>query len=225
LGDPVPVWGFHGAAEDLSASSRHPLYGGIDIADIKVVEPATRRHRRRFCHHPADRFPSDGELLIEAHRTDVRSRLLPSKKFAVEIPRFLVVGGEEFMPADAAEAETINGSCLASALPFEQGEYCHQRVGHDRKAADVQDILRWKMYRTAKPFDAVRNGVDVIDVDVSDPHGALAPVPRCFREFHHPAHRIVPRSKNRVRQTGHRRIASAPAHYLGIEGASQTNRP
>src|SRR5262249_54549254 len=123
------------------------------------------------------------------------------------------------MPADEAEAETINGSCLARTLPFEQGEYCHLRVGHDRKAADVQDILRWNMYRTAKLFDAVRNGIDVVHVDVSDPHRPLAPVPRGFLEFHHPAHRIVPRSKNRVRQTGHRRIASAPAHYLGVEGA------
>src|SRR6516225_11993634 len=105
------------------------------------------------------------------------------------------------MPADAAEAETINGPYLAGALPFEQSEYCHLGVGHDRKAADVQDILRRKMYRTAKPFDAVRYGVDVVDVDVSDPHRPLAPVTRCFREFHHPAHRIVARGKNRVRQT------------------------
>src|SRR5262245_7424954 len=123
------------------------------------------------------------------------------------------------MPADAADAETINVLYLASALRFEQGEYCHLRVGHDRKAADVQDVLRWKMDGTAKLFDALRNGVDVVDVDVSDPHRPLAPVSRRFREFHHPAHRIAKCSKNRVRQTGHRRIAGAPAHYLAIEGA------
>src|SRR5262249_3126264 len=119
LGDPVPFWDFHRTAEKLSAGSLHARDGGIDIADIEIVEPAWRRYRRRFCHHAADRFSSDGELLIGAHRADVRSRHVPSNKFAVEIPRFLGVGGDEFMPADAAEAETINGSRLAGALPFE----------------------------------------------------------------------------------------------------------
>ena len=165
------------AAKDLSATSLHALRCRVDIADVEIVKPKRNRHRRGLCGHSADRLPAGGEQLICARRASFGLRFLPAKKLAVERPRLLPVGGKEFVPADAPRRAQINGLLLSRWLsPLEQRKRCHLRVSDDRKAADVQDVLRLDVHGAAKVLDPVCGGVDVVDADISDPTRPLAHV-------------------------------------------------
>jgi hypothetical protein len=108
----------------------HAFHGRVNVADIEVVKTGNR-HRRRHGHHATDRLPAGGELLICAHRADVGFRFFPAKELAVKGPRFLRVGGEEFVPGDAAACARANGLLLTGALPLEQRKRCHLRVRDD----------------------------------------------------------------------------------------------
>src|SRR5580704_6919030 len=131
LGDPAATRHFSRAPEDLTAPGLHPPQGRVNVADTEVVKPAGSGHCRRLGHHAADRLPAGGELLIRAHGVDVGFRFLPSKELAIKSPRFLPVGGEQLVPANAALCERISGLLLTRAVPLEQRKRCHLRVRDD----------------------------------------------------------------------------------------------
>ena len=100
--DPAAAGHFKRALEDPAATGLDALRRRVDVVDVEVVKPEGHGNHRRFGGHAADRLASGGEQLICAHRVDVGVCFSPAKKLAVERKRLLPVGGEQFVPADAA---------------------------------------------------------------------------------------------------------------------------
>ena len=122
------------------------------------------------------------------------------------------------MPAHAPRRAQLGGLRLAGFQPLDQRKRCHLRVGEDRKAADVGDVRRWDVHRSAKLLDPVDGSVHVVDSDISDPVRRRTRSPRVLRHVHQPGDGGISNGKQAIGQTGHRGIPRAPAHDTGVEG-------
>jgi hypothetical protein len=117
--DPAAAQRLCRALEDAAAAGRHALRRRVDVVDVEVVKPERHGHRRRLGGHTADRLPAGGEQLIAARGADVGADLLPAEKLAVKGKRLPPVGGEQFVPADAARRSRRGALLLARREPLE----------------------------------------------------------------------------------------------------------
>ena len=88
------------------------------------------------------------------------------------------------MPAHASRRAGCGGLALAGFQSLDQRKRRHLRIGDDRKAADVGNIGRWNIHRSAKLLDPLDSSVHVVDSDVSDPARRGAGSPPLLRQAH-----------------------------------------
>src|SRR5262249_43349004 len=119
-GDPTAAQHFDRAVEDLPSAGPHAPNRDVDISDVEVIKPKRDWLHRRLGEHAADRHPSSGEQLICAHCAGVGVCFAPAEELAVEGERLLPVGGEQLVPADAAERVNFSGLFLVPLEPLEQ---------------------------------------------------------------------------------------------------------
>ena len=157
------------AIEDLAAAGFDAPRRRLDVIDVEIVKPEGKRQRRGLGVHAADRFSSCGEFLIRAHHADMAVAFLPAKEIFVESERLFPVGGKQLMPAHPPRRARLGGPRRAGFQPFDQSKRRHLRVGDDRKAADVGDVGRRDVDRSAKLLGPVDGGVNVVDANIADP--------------------------------------------------------
>jgi hypothetical protein len=219
-GDAVAARQFDRTLKDAAATSLHAPGRRVDVADAEVVEPKGDRNRRGLGEHAAERLTADGEILIRAHRVDRGVRFLPAKKVGVEGKRLVPIAGQEFVPANAARCSQLSRLFRDGVQPPQQNEGRHLRVGDECKTADVGDICRWDMHRSAKKRHAFGRGVDVIDADIAEPLWRRAGLPRLLGQVHHPADGRLADGEQDIGRIGHRGVLRAPTKDVGVEGLS-----
>ena len=109
--DPAAARHFDRTFQDLAAAGLDALRRRVDVADVEIVEPEREPGSSGLGEHAADHLPSGGEGLIRARLADLGVLFLPAEKVAVESPCLLPVGGEQFVPADAARCVRAAGGC------------------------------------------------------------------------------------------------------------------
>ena len=88
------------------------------------------------------------------------------------------------MPANAPRRAGRGGLGLAGFQSLDQRERRQLRVGDDGKAADVGNIHRGDVHRSAKLLGPLDRTVHVVDADIADPARRGAGSLRLLRQAH-----------------------------------------
>src|SRR5258708_704756 len=148
LDDPTSARHLLRTVRDLAAAIADAFDCRVDIADIEVIQPESRRLRRRTVEHGTYSRLADREQLVRAHGSHVHGvALQPTKHRIVKVERFRRIVGVQLMPTDLPRF--ARDVALTGLRRLEQIEARALGIGHDRETADVRNVGGRSMDLTA----------------------------------------------------------------------------
>ena len=154
--------------------------------------------------------------LIDVRRTVLGTGFAPAKKFVVKGKRFLMIGGEQLMPAHPSRLVRFGRLLLAGDQSLDQRQCGVLRIGDDRNTADIA-VVGGTYTLPPRCLSRSAAASTVIDADIAHPPCGRAHAPRLLRQIHQAANRGRSRAKQRVGDIGPGVVLDAPADNLGVE--------